>query len=49
MKASIQIEKAHAEIRGSYDIFDGIEFMATIPSAKGGLTSMASEGKDFST
>ena len=28
MKASIQIEKAHAEIRGSYDIFDGIEFMA---------------------
>ncbi|MDB4795579.1 hypothetical protein OAH07_02990 [Verrucomicrobia bacterium] len=39
MKASIQIEKAHAEIGDLYGIFDGIEFMVTIPSVKGGLSS----------
>ena len=48
MKASIQIEKAHAETGDLYDIFDCIEFMATISSAKGGLSFMASEVKDFS-
>ena len=47
MKASIQIEKAHAETGDLYDIFDCIEFMATISSAKGGLSFMASEVKDF--
>jgi hypothetical protein len=47
VKASIQIEKAHAETGDLYDIFDCIEFMATISSAKGGLSFMASEVKDF--
>jgi len=48
VKASIQIEKAHAETGDLYDIFDCIEFMATISSAKGGLSFMASEVKAFS-